>query len=331
MSLPWNHLACVSIPGRLRSFTSDRRLAVFALIAANLIWGTSFVATKPVLDAIPPATLANLRLLIALAVLLPVLFCTGRVPSLGKGPALLGVTGVALVFLLQNMGLERTSATNGALLQSCVPVATVTLAFLVLRESLPVERVIAVVLSVGGTLIIVAFDSGPGSAVSPVGDALMLASALALAGYFVLGRQLFAETDALSLVAGASIYGLIALFPASMYEYSRNSISRPDASGWLSIVYLGLGASALAYCLEGRGLRHLEAGQVALFSNISPAIGVGAAALLLGEALIAPRLIGGMLVLAGAWLTIRPAQPAIQRRPLKPTHDTGAAPDTAER
>jgi drug/metabolite transporter (DMT)-like permease len=283
----------------------DQPRALAAVIAANIIWGTTFVATKPLLDELPPATLATVRVMIALAVLVPILLMTGRAPALGRGPALLGVVGVACFFLLQNMGLDRTSATNGALLQSFVPVATVMLAFVALGEALSIRRMIALALSVSGALIIVGFDSGLGSSVSLMGDLLILASALVLAGYFVLGRRLFAETDVLSLVAGTSVYSLIVLLPASMVEYGQDSISRPDSPGLLRALYLGIGASAFAYYFEGRGLRHLEAGQVALLTNLGPLIGVGAAALVLGEALAVPQILGGSLVLAGAWMTMR--------------------------
>jgi drug/metabolite transporter (DMT)-like permease len=305
MDLPWNRCDPATLSPAPGSIANGKGPAVCALIAANVIWGASFVATKPVLEAVPPATLSVIRLLVALAVLLPALRLTGRAPSLGIGPALLGVTGVTLVFLLQNMGLQRTSAANAAILQCCVPVITTALAFLLLRESLPAVRVLAMAVSVAGALLVVAVDAGANSSMSPIGDGLILCSSIALACYFVLGRKLFAEQGALSLVAGASVYGLAALLPASIYEFSQERVSAPEGADWLLLVYLGAGASALAYCLEGQGLCSLGAGQVSLFANIGPVVGVGGAALVLGEALSASQLIGGVLVLVGAWLTMR--------------------------
>src|SRR5689334_11215510 len=63
---------------------SARFLALVALVTANVIWGTTFVVTKPLLDRVPPLTLASARFAIALLVLLPVLARSGRRPVLNR-------------------------------------------------------------------------------------------------------------------------------------------------------------------------------------------------------------------------------------------------------
>src|SRR5688500_16691875 len=82
---------------------STRTLAVLALIGANVIWGGSAVASKTVLDHVPPMTLASLRVAIALAVLMPLAARGGGRPATGGATALLGLTGVAFFCLFQNV------------------------------------------------------------------------------------------------------------------------------------------------------------------------------------------------------------------------------------
>jgi drug/metabolite transporter (DMT)-like permease len=123
---------------------------VAALVLASLLWGTADVAGKLALGTIPPATLAALRFGVALAILWPLARLRGGacVPPWVTAP--LGLLGVALTFLLQNLGLHRTTATNASLLQGAAPVLILLLGALVLDERLGARRVAAVGLAMAG-------------------------------------------------------------------------------------------------------------------------------------------------------------------------------------
>ncbi len=293
--------------------------AIPALIVANVIWGTSFVATKPLLEVLPPATLALGRLFFALLFLLPVIGLTGRCIALGWKPAILGSTGVALTVLLQNFGLERTSATNAACISGVVPAIAVLLAFMFYRHVPSRNGVVAVGLSIAGVVAIVLFDASEGATLSPLGDLLMLASAISLAIYLVLGSRYFAHIDPIALVAGSSLYGMLLLAPFAANEATHVRVSLPDAWPIVMLAYLGAGASAFAYCFEGRALRELGCGPVAMFGNLVPAIGVAASAILLQERIGTAQVVGVVFVIAGAWLTThRPAlRPRLAAVPLR--------------
>ena len=97
---------------------------IAALVLASLSGGPPTSPASSPSAAIPPATLAALRFAVALAILWPLARWHGgpRVPARVTAP--LGVLGVALTFLLQNLGLARTTATNASLLQGAAPVLT---------------------------------------------------------------------------------------------------------------------------------------------------------------------------------------------------------------
>ncbi len=281
--------------------------AIPAVIAANLIWGLSFVATKPLLDTLPPATLGIGRLFFALFILLPVIVLTDRPIALGWAPAMLGASGIVLTLLLQNMGLERTSATNASCLAGAVPAIAVVLAFVLLRKRPGRRELFAVALSVAGVMAIVLSHSEASVSMSLQGDLLMLASAASLAAYLVLGSRYFSRIDPISLVAGSSIYGMLMLLPVAGLEASRGQGSLPDAREIAMLVFLGAGASAVAYCLEGRALSELGASPVAMFGNLAPAAGIAASAFFLRESVSAAQVVGAVLVIAGAAIVTRPA------------------------
>jgi drug/metabolite transporter (DMT)-like permease len=68
------------------------------------------------------------------------------------------------------------------------------------------------------------------------------------------------------------------------------------------MLYLSLGPSAAAYLLWGYGLTQIEASQAAVYGNLMPLVGVVLSAALLGEPITWVVLVGGLTIVAGAWL-----------------------------
>jgi drug/metabolite transporter (DMT)-like permease len=226
---------------------STRTLALLALFGANAIWGASAVASKAVLPHVPPLTLATLRVAIALAVLWPFVARSGGQPARGGATALLGLTGVALFCLCQNVGLSYASAATTALINGGIPVLTALLATVFLRERLTGRRLAGLLLSGGGVAALVLFDTGATIQASAFGIAFPLASAVSFAVYAVLGRRTFATHNALAVVAGSTRYGLFFLLPGAGLEMATvglgpshpmtspcSSTSGPVAPRWLS-------------------------------------------------------------------------------------------------
>jgi drug/metabolite transporter (DMT)-like permease len=284
-------------------------LAVLALVGANVIWGASAVASKAVLAHVPPVTLACLRVTIALAVLLALVACTGERPAHGGAPALLGLTGVALFCLLQNVGLRYASAANTALINGTIPVLTALLAAALLGERLGVRRIAGLLISSSGVVAVVLFGTGATLGASALGNLLPVAGAVSFATYAVLGRRTFASGNTLAIVAGSTRYGLLFLLPGAGLELATVGIGPLTMNDVLLLLYLGVGCSALAFVLCGYGLARLDAGQGAIFGNLKPLVGVVLAVVLLGESLTPGHLGGGALVLLGVLLASGDAGP----------------------
>ena len=283
---------------------------IAALVLASLLWGTADVAGKLALVAIPPATLAALRFGVALVLLWPLARWRGGARAPLRITLPLGVLGVALTFLLQNLGLARTTATNASLLQGAAPAVTLLLAALVLGEGLGRRRVAAVAAAMAGVVVV---SMGGGGAMRPpgMGDVLVLASTGCFAAFVVLGRRAFPVYGTLPVLTGMAAWGTAALLPAAAVE---SWLTRPAAIGpeqLALVLYLGVGCSALTYGLWGYALRHIEAGRAATFDTLIPVVGIMAAVLVLREAPLVWHLVGGALVVAGVWLAVSEPRPAV--------------------
>ncbi|MGH2533372.1 MAG: DMT family transporter [Thermomicrobiales bacterium] len=248
-------------------------LAPLALIAANVIWGGSAVATKAALDHVPPLTLACIRLAIAYAVLRPLVARIGERPTRGPDSMLLGLTGVALFCLLQNVGLRYASAANTALINGAIPIMTAGLATLTLKERLNSRQCVGFLVSLAGVTTIVLVGQDATLRASVLANLLPLASALSFAVYAVLGRRVFGERNALAIVTGSTRYGLLFLLPAAGLELALLGVAALTLHDALLLLYLGIGCSGLAFVLWGYGLTHYRASQGAVFGNLKPLAG----------------------------------------------------------
>jgi len=150
--------------GRRRRVTG-RGLGLLALSVTVLIWGSTFVISDVALTDMGPATLTFARFAVSLLVLLPFGIARGlRVDGLFRRRyAVCGLTGVALYYGLQNLGLRFTTPDSAALLQAALPVLTVGLGVFWLGESVSARRVACL----GRCKCL---GTGISYAVAPVGD-----------------------------------------------------------------------------------------------------------------------------------------------------------------
>ncbi len=280
-------------------------LAVLALTLATALWGTSFVAAKALLVDLPPVTLAFLRFALAAALLVPAAHLSGHRPLRGGRSALLGLSGVTLFFLFQNAGLRHASAADATLiLGGGLPALTALFGAGFLAERPSRRQLAGLACSLGGVVVVALAGGSSGAGANLGGDGLLLLAAASGAAYTVLGRQLFGGPGLLAVLAGSTGYGLLFLAPGVVAELATVGGTWPGGPGLLLLLYLGGACSALAFALWAYSLRHLTVTQVAVVGNIELPIGVSAAALLLGEGLGRGELLGGGLVLLGAWLAI---------------------------
>ena len=207
--------------GRRRRVTG-RGLGLLALSVTVLIWGSTFVISDVALTDMGPATLTFARFAVSLLVLLPFGIARGlRVDGLFRRRyAVCGLTGVALYYGLQNLGLRFTTPDSAALLQAALPVLTVGLGVFWLGESVSARRVACLGLSVLGILLVVGRgDVGVGR----IGYAAVLGGVAAYAFYTAYVRRIAAGTDPLVLASAANAWGLVFLTPWLLWEIATRA------------------------------------------------------------------------------------------------------------
>jgi drug/metabolite transporter (DMT)-like permease len=294
--------------------------AGLAPFVASCLWGGMYVVSRASFGAIPPLTLAALRVAIGGLTLAIVLRALARRAA---GNARVASTRprwrmqdhvrafgcgliVAACIATQFLGTDLVSAHDAALLTTVTPVFVVPLAWVLLRERPHLRVVAGMLLALVGVAVVVSAQAGGGSAAAGgtrlLGDGLLLVSALAWALFTVLGTPLTRRFSALAASTYAMLWSIVFLAPLAFVELltrtPRPVIALTPASV-AAVLYLAWGATALAWVLWYRGVARLETGVAAVFFFAQPLVGGLLSGLLLHEPLPAGFWLGGAVLAAG--------------------------------
>jgi len=285
---------------------SEKTSGHVCALVTILIWGTTFISTKVLLDTLTPLEILFGRFLLGYLALLMVRPRMLRPGGLRRELlfAAAGLCGVTLYFLLENLALTHTLASNVGVVVSVSPVFTALLAHLFLDGERLTARFFAGFAAAMGGICLVTFH-GADLRLEPLGDMLALLAAAVWAGYSVLMRRIGARgLDHVLCTRRIFSYGLLFMLPALGLLPFRFSPALLAGPGVLpNLLYLGLGASALCFVTWNRAVSMLGAMRTSAYIYLVPFITVLFSSLILKEP-FTPRMAGGMaLTLAGVLLS----------------------------
>jgi len=280
-----------------------RFTAWLVLLATLALWSGNWIVARAVRDDIAPGLATVGRLLIVLTILLPFAArgLRAKLPALSprdwKVLAALGFTGGGLHLGLQWLGLHYTTATSGILYLSMSPIFILILAA-PLGERIGFRQWLGVAISFCGVYLI-ATQGRPAVPSFNIGDMMALASMVMWAGYTVLLRV---RRDALSTIEFLVVVcalGVLYMTPWVLWELVFNPRLSLNAVGATGVVYSAIGSLLLAYAGWSYVVRRLGAARAGVTLHLMPAMGVGLAALFLGEYPRWFHFAGIVLILAG--------------------------------
>ena len=272
-----------------------------------LIWGTTFISTKVLLVAFQPVEILFIRFVLGLIAL--VIVCPhrlrGTTPRQELTFAAAGLCGVCLYYLLENIALTYTLASNVGVILSVAPFFTAILSHVVFKgaEKLRPSFFGGFVLAMAG-IALISFN-GSALALNPLGDLLALLAALVWACYSILTRKISAYGySTLITTRRVFCYGIAFMIPAMfLFDVQWNLSALAQPVYLLNLVFLGLGASALCFVTWNTAVKLLGPVRTSVYIYMSPVITVVTSALILHEP-VTPLAAGGMaLTLAGLVLS----------------------------
>jgi len=295
-----------------------RRIAFHAspyllLTLTSFFWSLNWVIGRAIVGHVSPFTLTFARWVVAVAVMMPFAWPQIRAhwPAIRRHwrtLAWLGFWGTGLHNAFAYVGLQYTTATNGVILNSSIPIMIIVLGWLIYRETITRIQALGVAISLAGILaIITRGEPGVLAAFSlNKGDLIVLVGMVFWAAYTVFLRMKPAEIPGLAMLACCGCIGVILLAPLCAFELlfqgGHAEFTPPTVAAML---YLGIFPSFVGYVFWNRGVAEVGANVAGIFVHLMPAFGALLAWLFLGERIYAYHIVGIALILAGIALTTR--------------------------
>ncbi|MFI0471798.1 DMT family transporter [Halomonas sp. HMF6819] len=273
-----------------------------APLATVMIWSGNMTINQLTVGTIAPSSIAFLRWFLALLVMTPLVLpaTLKHLPEIRRNwpkLATLGLLGMGLWQGLGYVAAETTTATNMGILAAMVPLLTVLLSALILREPPTLGGVIGGLLAFVGVSILL----GQGNPLSLLklevafGDALMVIAAICYALYGVMLKRWQMNLPPWVMLYAQVCFAVLFLLP----PYLLGPMTPIDGQNVWLILYAGIPASIITTFLWMRAVRQIGANQASIFINLMLLFSALIAMAFLDERIASFHLYGGLLILAG--------------------------------
>ncbi len=232
----------------------------------------------------------------------------------------LGILGIGAFYWLYFFTVRESTVGTAAILLYSSPAFVALLAWIFLKETLGLLRLLALTLTFGGIFLVVGgYDPGT-LEVSPLVLTAGLLSGLTYGLYSIFGKPMAGHLEPAVILSYALGFGSLLLVLAALPTFY--TLVGLSSRSYALLFMLAVVHTALAFGLYTVGLKRLDAGQAAIVATVEPVVAGAIGVVLLGEKLTALKVIGALLVLAGAALAQVSLEKASRRStvPREPSH-----------
>lgn len=325
------HAEPAEAPAPAGAADGGARAGHVALVAVQICFGLFPLFAVWAYAAFEPKAIVSWRIAVGSAALMALAFLRHGRRALPRprdlwrlqACALLGVVFNQVLFL---EGLRRSTAANAGLLMPLIPVFTYSIAMAVRQERFSAGRALGIVVAFAGTAQLF-LPRGPeldGS--HAFGNLLIAINVLSYSCFLVLSRPLLKRYPTLVVIGWVYLLGL---WTVPLYAHDAQlAPAGATRAAWLSLGYILVFPTVLAYLLNTFALSRVSASTTAVYTLLQPLIAVASGVLLLGERLAPATLLAGALIVAGFWLVVRREAPRVPIARL-PAPDPGEPPPTS--
>jgi len=299
-------------------------------VGVTIAWGSSYFFIKVGIDSgLQPFTLIFWRLAISIVGLVVLIAATKarvpRDPAVLRKLAVMGVFYVAVPFTLITWAEQSIGSALASILQGLTPLFALVLAGLVLHdEPITVNKLAGLVLGFGGAIVILGRHLAPAAGLGPTaemtGELAIVLSCLSYAAASVYLRRAIGTRPLvddpvtgpralrpLEIALPQNLVALAIIAPLAVVLESGSGVPVPtDAAAWVSVIWLGLVGSAIAYMLYFRLLNAWGAYRASLITYAMPIVGILLGVLVLGEVIDLQTIVGTAMVIGGIALANAP-------------------------
>ena len=286
--------------------TNSKVYRYLLILLAIIFWGTSFVATKTVLNEIKPVTIIILRLILASTLLTIIALSTKRKFSINfKSHGWIFILALVAVFHLwiQVTGLQYTTASNTGWIIGTAPIFMAILGFVFYKEKITLLQFLGILVAVAGLLLLIGKgDITNIGLIENQGDLLVLGSAFTWGVYSMVNKKISLSYSPLMTILYLFLMMAAIIIPFNLNTETIDSVINLSFISWMWILFLGIFCSGIAYVIWAQALRDMESAKVGAFLYFEPLVTVIAAWFFLQEEITLLMIFSGLLITAGVFI-----------------------------
>ena len=282
------------------------------MLSATILHGVYYRVTKHVMpDPLGPLAFVMLRIL-GSGLLFWILHLTWVKEKVTKAELgrlfLCGLFGSGINMLLLFQGLSWSSPINASLVMVTVPILILLISYVMRMETLTGTKIAGITLGCVGSLFLVLLGDGADvsfTSLSLWGDLMIFVNGASYAMFLILARPLIQKHHPVTVLKWIFLFGGICCLPVSWAELSVVPFEKIESSQWLSICFVVLGATALAYLLNISALRYVQASTLGYYVYVQPILAISIDVMLGYATLSIIKGLAALLIFGGVYLVIR--------------------------
>ena len=285
-------------------------LAHIALFISTVVFGANYYISKDLLsNNINPEQLLFIRTIGAGIIFWLVgLFIKTELPDKKTLLVLIpaALFGVVLNQLFFFKGLQHTTAVNASIIHVCNPIVVMVLSMIFLKFPITPKKAIGVFLGAIGASILILLDKSLTFAMDSMkGNLLIVSGTIAYGAYLILTKPLLQKYSPIVIVKWIYLYSSIMILPFCLPQMTHFEYAQITSNQWISLVFVIVSVTFLAYLLTMFALKHLMPTLVSYYIYLQPIIASIIAYSLGGEKLGIAQLIAAVLIVSGVVLVNR--------------------------
>ena len=287
-----------------------------SLLAATLLWASSFIALKTAFTVYDPMLVIFGRMFVALIFILIFLKPLRNIQFRRrdfKYLLFLGLCEPCLYFVFEALALKHTSASQAGMITATLPLIVAIPAWFFLKEQMTPRIWTGFILAIAGVCLLSIGSEITENAPNPLlGNFLEFMAMVAASGYIITMRYLSTSYHSLFITSFQAFIGTLFYFPLLFLPTTE----LPDtfvAVPAFSIIYLGIFVTFGAYGCYNYAVSQIPASQATAFINLIPVFTLIMGVLILGDVLTPLQIGAALLVFLGIYIsqTRRAPKPAI--------------------
>ena len=287
--------------------TKNKIYATCAALIAQIIFGFSFMFTKTAQNFATPMTVIANRYMVAFICFALILIFNKPKITINKNIwklALMSLFQPILYFIFESYGIAMTTSAFSSVMIALIPIVSMISGIFVLKELPSVFQYIFSALSVIGVTIM-AYSGTVEGYVTPLGIVMLFLAVLSSVGYNICSRKFSKEFSVTERTFVMTFIGLVFFTTVSFIENINEPINiiKPffNTSYTLSVLYLGVVSSFIAFYLLNYANTHLPVAKTTVFSNLTTIVSVIAGAIFLKESFTWQTALATVMIVAGVW------------------------------